>query len=51
MEPTDGTVAIVTGDDWQTAGIYRDGAWRTKSGKPFARPVRFWTIPDLSDHG
>ena len=51
IEPADGTVAIVTGDNWQTAGIFRDGAWRRKGGSPFAQPVRFWTIPVAPDRG
>ena len=49
--PAEGTMGIVTGDDWQTGGLFRDGEWRTMRGRPFKRPVRYWTIMEESKRG
>jgi hypothetical protein len=40
----EGTIGIVTGARRQGAGHYHDGACGTKSGKPLAREVKFWTV-------
>jgi hypothetical protein len=45
IAPPENCVAIVTGDRFQTGGVYQDGAWRRRlNGEPFKREVKFWTL-------
>jgi hypothetical protein len=46
VTPSDGTIAMVTGDGWQGACNYRDGCWRTAKGTPLKREVMSWTVLD-----
>lgn len=51
LKPPSGTIALVGGEGWQTAGTYRDGEWVTSNGKPFKRPVLFWIEMERPAHG
>ena len=42
-EPEEAKVAIVSGGGFNTAAIFKDGKWCTKSGKPISRALSSWT--------
>jgi hypothetical protein len=42
VEPKAGTIAVVGGEGWQTAGIFKEGRWVRQNGQPFKRTVTFW---------
>jgi hypothetical protein len=49
VTPPEGLIGFVNDDTWQTAGVYRDGAWRNMAGKPFKRKPTHWTAMVGSD--
>ena len=42
--PAEGTIAMVHGDGWDSAGWYRDGHWTNGRNQPLKREPKFWTV-------